>query len=229
MGIIVTALSGKAGGMVAAHNRYGYYFRNGVIPVNPKSTRQEAARALVQEATNNWNTKLTASQREAWNLYAQNTPIQGRDGKPVTITGFNHYVRSWCVTGQVAPNFESNAAPSIYQLAEVDPSVAVVISVATQQISLAFDIGKDWRHEDNSFLALWMGQPQTTQINFFNGPWRYAGKVLGSQGTPPTSPQVIAVPFPVALGQKVWCQLRVRRADNRVSNVFRTAPVTVTT
>lgn len=86
-------LSGSAGGLTAAHNRYGQYVRNRSIPVNPNSTRQQAVRAAFSAATLAWR-NLTQAQRDAWTAYAQETPILNRLGETVIPTGQAMFVRT---------------------------------------------------------------------------------------------------------------------------------------
>jgi hypothetical protein len=63
-------------------------------------------------------------------------------------------------------------------------------------------------------------------VNFFKGPYRYAGRINGAV-SPPVSPQNVTWPFVVAVGQKVFAQFRCILADGRVSSTFRTFKVCV--
>ncbi|GAH76569.1 unnamed protein product [marine sediment metagenome] len=61
-GVGIADASGSAGGVVFARNKSGAYIRNRTKPVNPKSTRQEAARAVVSYLAQRWHEDLTAVQ-----------------------------------------------------------------------------------------------------------------------------------------------------------------------
>ena len=58
-------------------------------------------------------------------------------------------------------------------------------------------------------------------INFFKGPYQFAARINGDGTTPPTSPAVIASPFPFSAGQRVFTRIVVVRVDGRVSLDFR--------
>src|SRR4030042_5864077 len=85
-------LSGTIAGQVIARNRYGYYSRNYVLPVNPATTKQENDRAVVGDLAIAW-ASLTPGQRASWNTYAASVPIIGRPGQPDYIPGFNPHIR----------------------------------------------------------------------------------------------------------------------------------------
>ncbi|GAH20591.1 unnamed protein product, partial [marine sediment metagenome] len=78
-------------------------------------------------------------------------------------------------------------------------------------------------------LMVYMGKPQPASHNFFGGPWRYWSKVDGITVSPATSPKdnVGDLPYTATLGQKVWFEARIVRADARASTRFRCDPVIV--
>lgn len=223
---MIAAASGKAGGVVAARNRYGSYLRGYVIPVNPRSTRQMTLRSRMADVTSKWNQILTGANRDSWNTYASNTPIQGRNGSINTVTGFNHFVRSAQALLEAGVAIKASA-PGLYTLPETDPTLAVSASAATNNLSVTFNNTAAWAGESGGYMLLYLGKPQVNNRNFFNGPWRYAGKITGATPTPPTSPATVASPFTLVAGQKLWVYARVMRADGRLSNPFRVGPVTV--
>lgn len=217
--------SGSVGATTYAKNRFGMYARQRIVPVNPNTDRQVQARARLALLTGLWNTTLSAVQRNAWNEYAANVPMVNRLGQTVYVTGFNMYCRTNTLVLQVGGT-RVDDAPALFLKGEQDPTVAVTISEAGQTLSIAFNNALDWAGEVGGYLAVFMGEPKATNVNFFNGPWKYAGKVSGA-AVPPVSPQTVPVPQGIVEGQTIWTQFRVIRADGRVSDPFQSRSVAV--
>lgn len=217
--LIGADMSGRMGAVIASRNRYGSYFREGAIPVNPSTGRQGHVRTAFQYLTGYWKSGLNAGQRASWDEYALDVPITGGNGKSQIITGFNHFVRS-NVARVVAGAGIIDPGPAELSLPEVDTTLAVAISAATQNITVTFNNALDWANEVGGHLLVHCGTPQNSTRNFFKGPYRYAGKVNGGVA-PPASPATIATAFTYLAGQKVWVQCRVARADGRLSEFFR--------
>lgn len=98
----ITNLSGKAGGSVYAHNRGGNYIRNFVVPSNPKTALQAAARAAFGALSSAWRS-LTQEARNAWKEAATSFPYINRLGEQKIMSGLNLYVslnRNLGVIGQ---------------------------------------------------------------------------------------------------------------------------------
>lgn len=216
-------MSGSKGGTTFARNRFGAYARQRTKPVNPSTERQQAQRSIFALLTNLWNTTLTQAQRDAWDLYAANVPMLNRLGQVINPTGFNHYCRSNSLILQVGGT-RVDDAPQVYLKGEQDPTFEVTGVESTQELSITFDGTLEWANEVGGYMAIFLGLPQMTKVNFFKGPWRYAGNIKGA-ATPPTSPQTINVSFPVTEGQKIWAQARIIRSDGRVSDPFRSTGV----
>lgn len=216
----VAQISGSIAGTTFSRNRFGAYARNRSLPVNPNTSSQQKVRSAVALLSGQWKNALSDAQRAAWSTYAENVSVLNRLGDVVNLTGFNMYVRTntALVYNDLA---EVDDAPTVFTLAEQDPTAAGAISEATQNISLTFDTGLDWVGEDDAHLLLYASPPQNSTINNYSGRFHVAGVVDGDSGTPPTSPATIAVPFPVVEGQKVFMQARIVRADGRLSEPFR--------
>lgn len=208
--------SGKQGGIVWSRNRYGPYTRDRAIPVNPNTDLQVAVRNAVRALTIAWADTLTAAQRNWWDTYAANVTWLDKMGRATFLTGLNHYVR--CNTPLIVNGYTRvDAAPSIYDLAPAELSLAVTASQATQQLSVAFDDGLDWCDADGAYQFVYMGSPQNGSRKFFGGPWRLAGVIEGSSVAPPTSPVAFAAPFPFAEGNRIWVRTRIALDDGRLS------------
>jgi hypothetical protein len=219
--LIGADMTGRLGAVIASKNRYGLYFREGAIPVNPSTGRQDIVRNVFATLAVRWSSVLTPAQRSGWETYAAAVPIIGNNGKSQKITGFSMYIRcaSACIQcGTATPD----TAPAVLSMPETDPTVTVSASTATQLVSVTFNNALPWASEAGGHLTVHVGQPQLATRNFFGGPYRYAGTVNGNV-TPPTSPQTFTAPFTIATGQKVWVQFRVVRKDGRISGFFRTS------
>lgn len=216
----VIQLAGSIGGNTYARNRYGNYVRARTKPTNPNSARQDNVRSAVAYLVDRWSSTLTAAQRTAWGLYADNVAMKNRLGETMHLSGFNHYVRSNTVlkmTG-VPP---IDAGPVIFELPAQDNILGVAGSEATQQLTASYDDTMAYATETGGRMFLFGGQPQNAQRNFFAGPWRYYGQVIGVDGAPPASPHVGTPGFAIAEAQRLWIYARISRADGRLSEPFR--------
>jgi len=217
--LIFSQASGSIAGMVFSHNLGGNYTRARAIPTNPGTDLQAAVRAVFGGLVAAWQSILTEVQREAWRTYASNVPLVNPLGEPIHVTGLNMYIRG--NAPRINAGFDRvDAGPTEFNLGFFSNPV-VTVSEATQLITVAFDTGDDWVGEDGASMLVQASRPQSPATVFFKGPYVLAGQIDGDSGTPPTSPQTIAVPFPVVEGQQVFVQICVVRADGRRSLNFR--------
>lgn len=217
---LVTAASGSIGGLTASHNRGGQYLRARTIPTNPGSAAQVALRAIFGGLSIAWQT-LTDLQREAWTTYAIAVPVTDPLGDSMFLTGHQMYVR--CNTQRVQAGLARvDDGPVEFSLAALSP-VSVLASEATQTLLIVFDNTDGWAIIDDGALLLYPSRQKAPTINFFKGPYRFAGTVLGNTALPPTSPDTtIAVPFEVTEGNKIFARVVAVEPDGRISAVQRT-------
>jgi len=217
---IVAAISGKVGGSVYSRNRYGAYVRNWAKPVNPNSSAQQKVRADMGALVSDWFNELTVAQRASWAVYAAAVNFVNRLGETITLTGFNHYIRS-----NIARLSNSmtriSAGPTELILPPTDSEFNVALSEVSQEVSVTFDDSAVWCSQDSAYMSIHQGIPQNSARMFFGGHMRRIGKISGSSGSPITSPQTVALSFPVAVSQKDWIQGRIQLADGRLSATFR--------
>lgn len=90
IGLMTTDMRGKIGGQVASKNRYGTYFRARVAPVQPRTTYQENARALLTAVSQAWRGLSTAVIAE-WNSIASSYVRSNSLGNSTTLTGAQLY------------------------------------------------------------------------------------------------------------------------------------------
>jgi len=216
---LVSAASGSTGGLTASTNRGGAYFRKRVVPTNPNTTKQQVVRSAMSLLSGKWNNVLTAAQRAAWDTYALNVPLPDTLGAPRNVGGLGMYIRS-NVPRINAGLAQVTDAPTVFDIGEYTPPVVGVIDASASTLSLAFTNGDAWASEVGASMLVQVSRGNNPSINFFKGPYRFAGKIDGA-ASPPTSPQVLTVPFTVATGQRVFVEVKVTRADGRLSATFR--------
>lgn len=85
-------LSGRQGSTVATHGRFSSFFRNRVMPVNPRSPAQTLVRDAMTALTQNWKS-LTAAQRDAWSQLARLVPLRNSQGVSIILDGHTFYIR----------------------------------------------------------------------------------------------------------------------------------------
>lgn len=216
----VASISGSVNGTTFSHNRGGPYMRGRAVPTNPSTSRQQAVRNAMAELATAWVETLTAAQRNAWALYAENVPLVGPLGDPRNVGGIGMYCRSNVPRLQAGlPRVDSG--PTTFDLGTATtPTIDAINAGST--VDIAFDNGDDWANEDDSSLLCYVGPPQNVSINFFKGPYQFMGSIDGDATTPPTSPASLAPPvYDFTAGQKGFVQIRVSRADGRLSSPFR--------
>jgi hypothetical protein len=127
------SMRGRIGANVWSHNKGGDYVRLGTTPTNPNSSRQQAARGFLGDLAQAWNSTLTAAQRDNWNTYAQNHPVENSLGQEIYLTGLNWYVkinaRLWDAGDTLLTNPPVGSGPGALTTLSVDVSAATTIDV----------------------------------------------------------------------------------------------------
>lgn len=216
----IIQMSGSIAGTTHARNRYGNYVRARTKPVNPNTNLQDVVRSAVAFLADRWANTLTNVQRIAWNLYASSVAMQNKLGETIHLSGFNHYIRSNMIRKQTTQAIIDDG-PVVFELPAQDPTLAITATEAAQTIDVAFDNTMDWSTEAGALMFEFQGTPQNAQRNFFAGPWRIMGVLVGADPGPVASPHVRPVQFAIAEGQRQWIYARITRADGRLSEPFR--------
>lgn len=204
---------------VFSKNRYGNYMRNRTTPVNPQSVRQQGVRTDLSSLVDRWSNTLTQAQRDGWNTYAANVPTTNKLGETIKLSGYNWYVGNNTAMLQ-AGGVIVDDAPTNFTRVGADATYAVALSEATQLISVTFDNTLPWANDDNGWMLISMSLPVNGGREYVQSSFRVAGAIEGDGTTPPTSPATIAVPYPVAAGQKVTVTARIIEEDGRTSQKF---------
>lgn len=162
--------SGSVGGLVYSHNRGGMYTRQRSIPVNPNTIRQQEVRAALTALVQAWDTILTQVQRDAWDLYGDNTPVLNTLGDPIILTGQQQYIRSNTPRIQAALA-RVDTAPVVFDTNS--PVVAVpTYTVDAGVVEIAATITPAADGAGTSFL--YVGRPQNVGRKFYKGPYQLA-------------------------------------------------------
>lgn len=233
----VIQMTGSIAGNTFARNRSGNYARARTKPVNPNTSssglardpgenNQNLIRSTLAFLTQRWSQTLTSAQRTAWNLYAASVLMKNRLGEAIHLTGFNHYIRS-NVFLKAREETLVDAGPTIFELPEMDPTIVIEPEVHEQKAKITFDDTMDWVDEDEAFLIIRESRPQNPQRNFFGGPYLGFKDKGGDSVTPKTSPDFFTNLHLLTAGQKVWYDLRIIRADGRLSEPWQTSNIVV--
>lgn len=219
----VASIRGSIGGWVFSRNAGGDYIRNRAIPTQPGSPEQNAVKALMSQLTNVWATTLTDAQRSAWDSYAAAVELPNSQGIYRNVGGLAMFVRSNLPRLQASPVGlpRVDSGPTTFTLGDYTVPIMGIPSAATQDVDIGFTTTDDWVGEDEAAMLIYLSRPQNPAVNFFKGPYRLAGFVLGDGTTPPTSPATITVPFTFVAGQRVFGRFNVCRADGRLGSEFR--------
>lgn len=217
---VFSQASGSIAGITYSHNRGGLYVRARVVPTNPGSPFQMVIRGFVANLTSLWNNTLTAVERAAWDAYALAVPLLNTLGEPINVGGLAMYIRSNVPRLQAAlPRVD--VAPIIFNLGDFTNPTFDTFAAATNEFSVNFADTDDWANEDDAAMLILGSRPQNPSVNYFKGPYRFAGLIAGDAITPPTSPATLTSAFAFDVGQVVFLQARVTRADGRLTLPFR--------
>ncbi len=219
---LTTQASGSIDGLTASHNRGGRYFRARAIPTDPATAFQIVMRNALATFSQRWANVLTPAERAAWDLYGVNVPVVDVQGDPINLTGQQWYIGSNSPRQQadIANLGIIDAGPTNFTRAGLTQPSIGNISAGGNSLDLTFDLTDPWLDQDAGGLIIRISRPQNASVNFFKGPYRFAGIVNGNLATPPTSPQSITLPFPVAAGQNLFAELRSVEEDGRSSATF---------
>jgi hypothetical protein len=220
---IIDRGSGSIDGITVSRNRGGMYMRGRGMPTNPNTPAQQAVRSAAAQLASAWRNILTPDQRTAWDLYALNVELPNSMGDPRNVGGLGMYVRSNVprIASGVVDLVRVDDAPIIFNLGEVGVLDVISATAATDVVSMGFTDTDEWVDEDGAGLLVYTARAQNPSVNYFKGPYGFAGAVLGDSGTPETSPVAIDAAFNIDVDNRTFVFARVSRADGRLSTPFR--------
>lgn len=238
---VITQASGSVGGLTYAHNRGGMYTRARSIPTNPNTERQQWLRSAFGGRIQAWS-MLTDSERNAWKVYADNTPFTDKLGDQIKLTGQQQFVRSntpranaRAVVGSfgglitipditTAPTIYNTGEP-VYMIGEFseDSGAIEVVANLSEPASAA------------GHALLYVGNPQNPGRAFYKGPYQLAAfatySAAATQVTfgPDTSdPETWYATIKPMVGMWLPVRINLSYSDGRLSQDFK-AFVEVTT
>lgn len=217
---IVTQASGSVGGVTYSRNSAGMYRRARAIPTNPNSAAQQTVRNTFTSLAQAWNNVLTEAQRDSWRNYAANSPITGRLGDPLALSGQQMYIRCNAVRIR-GDDTRVDDGPILSGLIDLSPPLVDVDSGAGT-ISITFNPFDNWVNEDGGGLASQSSRFVSPGINFLRGPLRNYTNVQGGASPPSTPVTGTANAFLQEVsdaqpGQKIGLRFVAFRADGRIS------------
>ena len=204
--------SGSMGTSVASHNSGGLYLRSRAIPTQPGSSQQSAVRGRMVQLSAAWNL-LSSDNQQQWSNYAAAVTVVNSVGASIHLSGRNWFIaaNSERLAGGLAV---VSAGPSELSRAGLTPISMACTSSSVVQVS--FSNTDKWATATGGALLIFTSRPQSPRRNFFKGPYRYAGHVLGAASAP-TSPATISSPFAIANGQRVFFRAVAVEPDGRTS------------
>jgi hypothetical protein len=217
----ITGVAGSEAGSTFSHNRSGKYIRAKTVPVNKRSDGHARSRGIFTNLVKAFSSDLSDSQRSSWNTYAAAIARKNKLGETVHLTGQLMFVRSNQARLTAGLPVIYNG-PVLLSMPEQDSKISISAIASLQCLWLFFSEDLPWVTEDGSFLSLAIGRLTPPTRNFYNGPWQYADKMLGSSSTPPVSPMACQLSLPMSVGQKLYVKLVIGHCDGRTSNPFYT-------
>lgn len=176
-GGIVGQISGRIGGDVFSHNRYGSYIRNGTIPVTSTTEYAITAKARMTECTQAWQA-LTAAQRRDWVGFAAANPVVNRVGQSIQLTGHVAYVG---INSRMLAMGESKlTTPPVGPAPAPLTTLSITADIGLGGCSLTFTptpLGADER------LYLWGCRLQSAGISFVENYLRLFNITAAAQAT----------------------------------------------
>ena len=222
-GVLLGRASGSMGGVTASHNRGGQYLRGRAVPTNPNTSFQQTVRSAMSQLSARWVDTLTAVQRMAWDTYAASVLLPNPLGDPVNVGGIGMYIRSNVPRVQFGigalPLVDD--APTVFDLGAFTAPGITSITASTKVAVLTFTDTDDWVGEDEAAMLIWDSDSKNPSINYFKGPYKPSGTILGASIVPPTSPANVTLIHQPVAGNRTFLKCRVSRADGRLSAIFR--------
>lgn len=203
-GLGVTQMSGSVGGVTAARNASGNYFRARTKPVNPGTDGQHTVRDVIGQLAQYWRDTMTPAERAAWEAYALAVNMQNKLSENIKLSGFNHFIRCNSIYLRQTALVEATG-PTTLALPELDSTLSMTALVSDNSLHVTFNESSPWRSIPDSMMVVWCGTPQNATRNFFAGPWKLAGGISAIN----PSPKTILAPYTLVLGQKVWAYARI--------------------
>lgn len=206
-------LSGRVGDRVFTRNQHGSYSYLWASRVDPNTVNQQRARSWFASASTMWRS-LPPAWRVEWATYAANLQRSIPAKRSCGISGFNFFVGTTMLQAFIyIPGH--NRAPTTFTLGRLGPPAYA--HLAGSFIVATFDPTDDWLQHANAGFALFTSPPQPVTVNYYKGPFRYAGSVTGGLPGPPYQALFRPAWFPTPTPCHVWVRGRSIETDGRLS------------
>lgn len=207
------AISGRIGDMVGLMTEGGMTLRTWVIPERRDTSPLAVTRQALIDATAAWLGTLTASARLGWETYARSLLTRSTIGTKLRQSAFAAFSSS-AVARSVASLARVDVPPTAPGFARHSP-ITPTWNSGAGTVSLAFDNSDDWAGAVGGALIV-RSAPNGCGpgVNYYRGPLRYKGKVLGAV-VPPTSPLTLSITY--EFDGRGAIAFRVVNADGRIS------------
>jgi hypothetical protein len=223
-GTIVTDMQGSIGGNTFRKSRFGTIMYPKWVPTNNPTEEQSRVRAILG-GSNAAFEALDADQKAAWGTYAANSPMYTKNGALYTPSAREAFIKFYLIASMAGITPIENG-PTAFGLPSDPGNIVASASADTQKLSIAFHPADEPFGETGGYLLVYCSMPQSASKQTLQGPMVFAGKIAGNGTTPLTSPNTtIDIPFAAAEGHGLFLDLRVMRADGRISEPFRQATV----
>lgn len=215
---VYSAASGSIAGVTYSRNRGGSYTRQRAVPTNPNSTAQQLVRGYMSNYSSNWR-NLTAVQQNAWQDYADATPLVDSLGQQHFVTGQNMYVRTNVFRASAGLSAVTSA-PIDSGLAEMSNPTSITITGTTNILTATISGTDAWASASTGAMIIRASRPLSPGVNSSKHNLRLAGVVMGNTTTPPTATGNITIPFLVSAAQKCAVAFRVCDGQGRLSPIY---------
>jgi hypothetical protein len=212
-----SAASGSIGGVVHSHNRSGAYIRAKVIPTNPNTASQAAVRVRFGSLVAAWK-NATAEERSTWDAYAATIVRKNALGASFVPTGREMFIGDNSTRMQMGLAMILNNMAIGGDLLSVGQSYVMTNAgpTATTHLMVDMNTSHTW-YMVGGALGYYLSTPRPSTVNFFKGPYSYAGKILGADTPPLAASNVITLPFALNVGERVFYKLIATSENGRCS------------
>lgn len=215
---MVNGASGSTGGLTAAKNRGGNYWRARVVPLNPSSDAQIEVRADLSASASAWRA-LTDAQRNAWGDYADSLGHNNAVGEATKPSGFNAY----CGTNALRRLGEQSSitvAPvtggkSVF----TKPATNPIYDISDASVMVDISVTDGWAAVAGGLIFLFVGRAVSAGVTYYKSPFTLAAYNL-RVGVPSDPLEFDTGVIGLTAGQKAFCRLVSMDSTGRISPAY---------
>lgn len=175
LGALAQDARGSLAGTTFSRNRGGSYVRQKTSPVQPRTERQLAQRAIFTAASQGWRT-IEPEQRAAWGNWATNHPISNVFGDAQVLSGIAAYTRIQSVLQTAGLPMDADP-PADVAIGALPTSAPAVGSTGVVTVTFTDNPGI------NDVYLVFTTQGRSPGVAFVNSDYRLAGIITGAAST----------------------------------------------